>query len=129
MEARTSHELRQSTVNLPDQPHSASSAAGVLRRRGRFAGDWCLWICCFVRHRATPPRGGSGLSTIDPATLHIDCSGTVAAVRAPCNRTLGAGSERAHIWSWLLTSHEDITTVKVKGDTNPCGSQLRLIGS
>ena len=41
--------------------------------------------------------------------------GTVEAFRAPRKKTLGAGIERHHIWSRLLTSHEDIRVINVTG--------------
>ena len=61
----------------------------------------------------------SGVLTSDPVTLHIDCFGTVEAVRAPTKKTLGAGSERAHIWSRLLPYHDDMAAVRVNEAQRP----------
>ena len=55
------------------------------------------------------------LFTMDPLTLHIDCEGTIATVNGPKCKALGATHPRAHVWSRLLASHDQVRAVKVKG--------------
>ena len=49
---------------------------------------------------------------MDPLTLHID---TIATINRPKCKALGAGGPRAHIWSRLLGSNDEVRAVKVKG--------------
>ena len=57
----------------------------------------------------------AGHTTPEPLTLHIDCEGIIATVNGPKCRALGAGGPRAHVWSRLLVSHDEVRAVKVKG--------------
>ena len=50
----------------------------------------------------------AGIITMDPLTLHIDCARTIASVVGPKCKALGAGSPRAHVWSRLLVSHQEV---------------------
>ena len=90
------------------------SAAGQ-QARERHATSGSLWVG-EDRLTALPvPRAGdssaatAGALTHDSVPLHIDCAGTIGNIRAPRKMTLEAGGERAHIWSKLLATHEEVT--------------------
>ena len=57
----------------------------------------------------------AGQFSMDPITLHIDCEGTIATIQGPRCKALGATHPRAHVWSRLLASHDEVRAVKVKG--------------
>ena len=56
----------------------------------------------------------AGPITMDPLTLHINCAGTIATIRGPKGKAVGAKEKRAHVWSRLLCSHDEVKAVKVK---------------
>ena len=48
-----------------------------------------------------------------PLTLHIDCECTVVTINGPKHKALGARGPRAHVWSRLLFSHDEVKAIKV----------------